>query len=92
MTHAGTVKIDAGKCTFCGWCDPADNFDFHTPGGAPVCHTCAVEGVLGLEDATEYPFYAQGESNYASGRLRVKYKNDVLYQNSDKRNLDRLKK
>ena len=83
------IEINACECTFCGWVDPANYFDFHTPGGAPVCHSCAVEGVLGIDNAPQYDFYQQGEGNYESGRLRVKHKGEVLYQN-DPKNRDRL--
>lgn len=84
------TEINAGQCTFCGWVDPADMFDFHTPGGAPVCQSCAVEGVLGLGKAWDILInYGQGEGNYQSGRLRVKYKGEVLYRD-DPKNKDRL--
>ena len=85
-----TTEISMGECTFCGWIDPPGHFDFHTPGGAPVCHSCAVEGILQIGKAFDVlPSYSQGEGNYQSGRLRVEYKGEVLYQN-DPKNRTRL--
>lgn len=70
-----TVEMWADACTFCGWGDAPEVFDFHTPGGAPVCNACAI-GLLGmtqhqLTEIVEFQTW-QGDSNYKSGIVRLK--------------------
>ena len=43
-----TIETDQDNCTFCGWADPADMFYYYTPGGVPVCDSCAA-GLLGIK-------------------------------------------
>ena len=65
--------ISACACTFCGWHDPADMFDYETPGGAPVCSGCAA-GIAHLSlDLIPHDNY-QGDGSYQSGRPRVVHK------------------
>lgn len=64
--------IDSGVCTFCGWDDPSDCFDFHTPGDAPVCHSCAATVLdISIDESPVKEVYGQGDGNRSSGTLRL---------------------
>ena len=108
LYHAGSDKslilcqecllknvINMRECTFCGWVDPPDMFQYHTPSNVPICTACAEKGILRLAEKDRC--FQQGESNYKSGTLRVIKKGETLFPKDDelddssgKRSLTRL--
>ena len=77
-----TIETDQDNCTFCGWADPADMFYYYTPGGVPVCDSCAA-GLLGIKHDELPAAEGQGDGNYDSGVPRVVFskngKKETLY-------------
>ena len=77
-----TIETDYNNCTFCGWADPADLFYYYTPGGAPVCDSCAA-GLLGIKHNELPAVQGQGDGSYNSGVPRVVFskngKKETLY-------------
>ena len=66
-----TITIDAERCTFCGWAEPAEYFRFHTPGVAPVCTSCAEGGLKMDLEGYDEGYGSQGDGNYRSGTPRL---------------------